>query len=252
MTGSTLATYLSALINETPEFRDGARVLDHADALSAVLDEIDRAVLPAVLTFENDAASVSLLVTGRRLHCVVSGGGAGVDGKPLSPDDAEQTKATAQALADFANGSKALRMRSAAPDPDAADMSDRVSVRVLQAALGMVIDDPDAPPLDRFMAQMGDAVTAAVYLEDRVVTQTSGASIYLAGLKIAVSTQLSAFLDARHEKCASHSEPSLTFFTDVVDVGISLGLVTFETHTALFTCATTALPRASNAFRKVT
>ena len=252
MTGSTLTAYLATLVSETPQFQNGARVLDHSSARDTLFDEIDATVLPAVLTFESDTASLSLLVTGRRLNRIVSGGGAEVDGKALSPDDAAMTKAAAQALADFADAAKELRVRSTAPEHDAADMSDRISIRALQNALGMVVDDPDAPPLERFVTRMGEAITASIHLDDRVAAQTTGPNIDVAGLKIILTTQLSAFMDARIKNCPSHSEPSLTLFADVIETGTSAGLATFDTQTLLFTCTTADLPIANDAFRKVT
>lgn len=244
----TLAAYLEALSAETPTFVDGARVLEPGDPLDALLAEIDSTVLPATLTFHNDAGSLALLATGRRLHMITAGGPKAVLNQPLDPDDTALTKAAAKALAAFAADAGTLRVAHGPVAGDDINMSDRVSVAQLNAALGRIVDDPNAPPVERFVTRMGDGFDATIRLSNRVSTDMTGATATLAQLRIVLSTQLSAFMDARAAACASHSTPSLTLLGDVLEDGRSIGLADFGQEAILFCLSTGELPIAIQAF----
>jgi hypothetical protein len=127
-------------------------------------------------------------------------------------------------------------------------MSDRVSVGQLNAALGRVVDDPNAPPVERFINRMNDSFLATIRLTNRVSKDMTGNSADLAQLKIVLSTQLSAFLDARAEACASHSDPSLTMFADVLEQGTTLGLADFGEDAILFSVPTGQIGLAQQSF----
>lgn len=249
MTGNTLADVLAALATETPIFEQGARVLDPSDALTAILNEIDAAVLPVTLRFETGSRSMDLLVTGRRVHKVLAGGSDDVTNRALNPDDTDLIERAARDIADFADCAEALRVRIAASPADAVDMSDRVSVPVLLDALGLAGDDADASPHLRFLGRIENVAIASIQLTNRVVGEMQGSSADVAGLKIVVASQLSQFLDARARTCTSHRDPSLTLLADVVAPATSLGVAVFGENTTLFTFATEHMAKAQQAFQ---
>ena len=175
MSGSSLADLLARLAKETPAFENGARLLDASDPLAAILAEIDMTVLPARLTFTTDADTLELVVTGRRLHQILSGAPKQVIGLPLNPEDAELTLAAAQSLADFANGAARLHVSVGLPPDAGSDLSDSVSTGVILSALGLSDDDPDAPLHERFLTRLGDVGNASIVLTDRVAGDMRGA-----------------------------------------------------------------------------
>lgn len=252
MTSPSLTERLAALAAETPQFNGTARQLDTADPFLALLDEIDTTVLSAALEFATEKSSLRLLVTGRRLHMILDGAPDDLLNTPLSPDDAQLIERTAQLLADFAEGATTLQVTHSAPPKDASDTPDRVSARALAAAYGLVDDDPDAPVQERFTSRMGDTILAAIHLTDRAADDITGAAAEIAALKIALTTQLSRFLEARTETCASHSDPSLTLWSDVNAPGVSIGLAVFGAPAILFALPTSEIGKATAAFRQVT
>lgn len=251
MTHASFAARLAALGSETPDFVDGARVLDHADALTALLDEIDATVLPAALTFQSDTGALTLLATGRRLHKITDGAPDGVLDQAMDPDNGDLTQDAAHALAAFCDGASAMRVSHGCVAAQNATMSGRVSVRALNTALGRVNDDPDAPPYERFVARMADSFGATIHIQNRVAKDMTGPSVDLAQLKIILSTQFSGFIDTRNDKCASHSDPSLTLLGDVLEPGTTLGIAVFETDMILFSMPTADTAKASQTFYRV-
>lgn len=250
MTTPSRADLLAALAEEKPDFQNDARVLDTANPLTAILDEIDATVLPAALTFDADGKTLTLMVSGRRLHRMTDGAPASLRDRPLTVEDTALTEQAARALEAFAADVIALTVAHIAP-PEGLDMSDRVSVDALATALGRDAEDSDLPPEQRFLTRLGDAVTAVIHLDNRVAGEMTGSPADLAGLRIVMTTQVSAFLDARSDQCASHSDPSLTILADAIAPGVSVGLAVFDTHSILFSIASDALPRASDVFRRL-
>jgi len=239
---------LTALAEESPKFSDGARVLKTSDALSIILDEIDATVLASQLTFHSDRGALTLLVTGRRMHKITAGASHEVLNHPLDPDDSILTQAAGQALQAFALDVRELRV---AHNPVAGDanMSDRVSVQQLSNALGLVSDDPNAAPHERFVTRMEDAFTATIHLVDRGVKEMTGDRMDQTQLKIVLTSQYSAFLNKRRSTCPSHSDPSLTLLADVIEVGTTLGVADYGEHAILFSIPTEKAIVASQSFR---
>ncbi|WP_299722468.1 hypothetical protein [uncultured Tateyamaria sp.] len=251
MTHAAFAAHLAALSSEEPTFVDGARVLDHSDALGAILNEIDAAILSTAMTFHTERGALSVLVTGRRLHMITAGAPDDVLDRALDPDDGALIKSAAQTLQDFAADAVELRVAHAPVAAHEASMSGRVSVQKLNAALGRYIDDPDASPYDRFLTRMTGDITAAIHLKNKAAQDMTGSSADLAQLKIVISTQLSAFIDARSENCPSHSDPSLTLLRDVTAPGVTLGLAIFGEQAVLFSLPTSEVAKASQSFSQV-
>ncbi|MEL6466559.1 MAG: hypothetical protein AAFQ58_16455 [Pseudomonadota bacterium] len=250
MTSPTRADRLAALAEETPEFSKGARVLSMSDPLATILDEIDATVLPMALRFETEDRALAMLVSGRRLHRITEGAPDDVLDTPLPVDDANLTERAARALEAFANGATDLTVAYAAPPADV-DMSDRVSADALAAALGRDADDPDVPPVKRFLSRMRGTITAVIHLNDRVAGEMTGSAADLTGLRIILTSQLSTFVDTRANQCALHADPSLTLLADVIASGTSAGLVIFDAESILFSLPTDALPRAAETFRRL-
>jgi hypothetical protein len=251
MTGSALSDLLTTLAKEDPVFEDGARVLDASDTRAAIFEEIDATVLPATLTFEAGAAKLELVVTNQRVHRIMAGAPDDVLDQPLNPDNTDLTERAARAISDFAEGATTLRVRHAAAPGDSLEMSDRVSTDMLAATLGEGVQhDPNTPLHERFLSEMADTALATIHLADRVAGQTTGSSADIAGLKIVLVTQLSAFLDTRRDTCASYSDPSLTLWRDVQDADQALGIADFGENVVLFSVPMASLSAAHILFRR--
>lgn len=233
----TLAGLIAALAGETPDIADGTRMLGiKHGAAEAVLDEIEATVLGAHLRFTSDAGDMVLRVAGRRLVAVDSVDGQEIDkallGATLSMDAPEQLSAAGAAIAAFSKAASQLGVVST--HMSNVDVAESVSISALRDAMGIVAEDPNASQVERFLTRAQDNIEAHVVLENGDVTKTEGVPKLVQSLKIVLSTQLSAFLDARAANCPSHSDPSLTLFQDSIEAGKSIGIARIDEDVTIF------------------
>lgn len=250
MNDDSLKGRIAALASETPEVEGGARVLNaRIGGFAAMVNAIDETVLGERMTFSNGAAQMTVLVAGRRVAGLEEVKGIDVDkailGSGLSMDNADQVKQIAQAMQSFSEDADKLTVMSEAM-PQAEDL-ESVSLAALMSSIGVAPDDPTTPPMQRFMTRAADVMQASILLKDGAVSKTEGAIQLVQSLKIALSTQLPAFLDARKATCPSHTDPSLTLCHDTVDKGVGmaiavhgddLALLAFKTSDLTTICAT--------------
>ncbi len=246
MSDKNLTQRLKALANEEPEFEGRARVVPHADALSTILQEIDAAVLPVNLVFDGGQSQMTLHVAERRLHSIIEVTGdlqasEDVIGQSVSTDNEALLAEVSKLLHAFADSAEKLLLTTAEAKDDAADATNSVSVSTLAKSLECPDPNDDRPPSEKFLAALADIPSAIMHVENGVVSHTEGSVVHTASLKIAVSQQLSRFLKEREQKCPSHSDPSFTVFSDVIEPGQSLGLCILENLTVIFVFPATQL-----------
>ena len=249
----TLSGLIEALATEQPEIVEGARVLSvRKGAAEALLDEVEATVLSASLQFQTDNATLALQVAGRRLVAIA--GAEGIDlpanliGAALSMDVPEQLSAAGAAIAQFAGDARSLLVTST--HMSNADVTESVSVAALRNAMGIVVDDPNASPIERFLARATGNVSAYLLVEGGEVTQTEGVPALVQSLKIALSTQLRPFLDARAANCPSHTDPSLTLCSDTIEAGKGMAVATCEGSVTIFAFESRHLANICEAWRK--
>lgn len=255
---TALSQRIAALAEETPEFTGKARVLNQTGcSIELIVDEVDQTTLAAALTFDNGNARVTLHIAGRRLHMICDVDGSvddpsGVFGKPLAVEDAALRENAAALLQNFAATGNVLAVMSEASNLVDGDAPDSMSVESLRAACGIeIIEDAHLPQIERLLARSGDKISAWIRLNGNRLDSTSGSVADISGLKIALTTQLSAFEQSRRQNCASHSDPSITTFFDVSTSGQSLGIATFENETLLFAIQTVDFSHLYRAFRQI-
>lgn len=243
MSDGALTARLRALASDAETYADGARILPAGDGFEAILEEIDATVLPAALKFDNGETLLTLHVSARMLHGIVD------DPTALSPDDTGAISATAERIDAFAKAASGPLRVTYDPAPDgSADLTDRVSVAALARSIGRAMVPPDAPPLVQFRQRLGANATACITLHARQVTETEGRHELLQGLKIAMQTQLAAFLSRRAETCPSHSDPSLTLWSGALPGDTTIGFATVGDDALLFACDDSDLAAVHHAF----
>ena len=250
----TLAERIAALAAENPQYEGAARVLStRGGAAEAIIEEMNQTVLGSKLLFESDEASLGLLVVGRRLVSIesVSGIDAPADllGTELSMDGGDQVAQVSEVIKAFAEAAKSLRVTSVSKAN--VDTADSLSLQALQAAMGLDVDDPGASPLQRFMTRIDAHAAASLQLEDGAVTKTQGSIQLVQGLKIALSTQLSTFLDSRQATCPSHADPSLTLCQDTVGPGVGMAIAVHGSEIALVAFRADGLAEICSAWQRV-
>ncbi|MEO9819579.1 MAG: hypothetical protein ABJQ34_07680 [Paracoccaceae bacterium] len=254
-TGQSLSDRIAALAEETPDFEGRARVLAPAD-LETLLDTIDSTVLPCALTFDTGTAQLTLEVAGRRLHAVKSVGGDltasdRLIDQPLSMDDEILRAATAKLLKTFLDDATTLTVSISPAAADVLDDAESLSVATLREDLDLGANDSALPVFERFQSRTETYMTAAIHLRDGNLVQTSGSVAHTVSLKIALTTQLAAFRDARNKVSKSHSEPSLTIFADAIESGISLCLATIGSEMLISACTTPDISAINKVFRRI-
>lgn len=251
----TLADRLAALASENPVFQGKSRVLSTDEgALEALLDEIDATVLAAHLSFESDGAGMVLDVSGRRLLGLVGVSGSldapdGLQGAALSKGNTDQLGQMARVILGFTFGAEDLKVR-VTPSSGSAS-GEGVSGATLRAALGAAEAADKQSPMDKMLDACGDAIKAALRLDGNTVAQTKGSIAHVQGLKVALSTQLQGFLDARASNCASHAEPSLTLCQETVAPGIGMGVVVIADERTLLAYDTNAVAKIYQVWKTV-
>ncbi len=255
MEDKSLAARIAALAAESPLMDGEARILDmRLGGFEAVMNAIDETVLGARLTFSDGENGLTLLATGRRLAGLSAAEGIDVPealiGADLTMDSPEQVKEVAQVVMSFAEGAETLNV-TAVPMPEADDM-ESVSLSALMNAAGLQVDDPDASAMQRFMTRIQGSYDAAVLLENGAVSKTLGAITLVQSLKIALSTQLSTFLDARQSTCPSHTDPSMTLCQDTVEKGIGMAIAIHGDELTLLAFKSTELKSICAAWQRVT
>ncbi|MEO9514904.1 MAG: hypothetical protein ABJH45_20300 [Paracoccaceae bacterium] len=254
-TGQSLSDRIAALAEETPDFDGQARVLAPAD-LETLLDTIDSTVLPCALTFNTGSAQLTLEIAGRRLHAI-----KGVEGdlkapdrlidQPLSMDDEVLRSATAKLLKTFLDDATSLNVVISQAAADVLDDSESLSVATLREDLDLGANDSALPVFERFQNRTESYMTAAIHMRDGALVQTIGSVAHTVSLKIALTTQLPAFRDARKSVIKSHSEPSLTIFSDAIEAGVSLCVATIGSEMLISACNTHDISAINKVFRRI-
>lgn len=249
----TLAARIAALAEEQPAHIGRARVLDlRRGVTEALLDEIDATVLAATLLFETETKSLRLKVAGRRLLSVVEGddvADAALAGQALGSPNAEHVQFVAGVLSDFTSEARSLRVTST---PERAEAGgDSISVEALEAAMGLETDAPDASISERFLKRAEGHIKALLHLDDGTVTATKGAIAQVQSLKIALTTQLSPYLEAREANCPSHTDPSIIFCQDTISEGVGLAVGVIGSEVLLLAYQSGNMTALATAWRRV-
>ena len=254
--GQTLADRIKALAEEEPTFDGRARVLASSTIdVVLILDEIDASVLPAALKCDGGPVQMTLQVAGRRLHGIADVAGLDVpdslEGQTLSMEDEGLRMAAARLLEAFAARSIGLKVTADTADPALADNPESLSVSGLRQALGLDDEDADLPPFERLFNRILPHSEAVLRLQQGQLVSTEGDPARATMLKVSLTTQLQTFLQERENRCPSHTEPSLTFFADVLEPGIGISVATFTGETLLAAVKTEALSDHFRSFARV-
>ena len=251
MSDDSLKARLAALASEQPEIENGARVLRTKGAgFETVITVIDETVLGERMVFSNGEAKMTLLVAGRRLAGLEAVEGVEVAkdvlGAGLTMDNPDQVKRIAETIEAFAGDAATLTVATE-PFADAEEL-ESVSLNALVNASGI---DPNMTPMQRFLSKGEPIMSASILLENGAVSKTNGAIQSVQSLKIALSTQLQPFLDARKATCPSHSDPSLTLCQDTIEQGVGIAIALHGDDLALVAFKSGDLAAICAAWQKV-
>lgn len=243
----TLQDRLEALGAKDERYEAGARLLGDlptADALAAILDEIDTAVLPSRLTFARNDAVLEVLTSGRRVASVVASSHApDLAGKALAPEQAGALALAINALAEATGG--ALRVTAVQEDQSATPGAETgVTAGALRRALAQVsggAGNPAPANLETFLSSAKDSILAVLVLQGGEEVQASGDAALCDALRNAAGLRLA---DADQREA-----PALTCLNGTLTAGTGTGIACFDTGTALFAYADAALATLHQSWR---
>ena len=224
----TIDSRIAALASDTDRYDGKSRVLTENDgdaALTAMLEEIDIAVLPTILRFENALGVLELVASARRLN-VVNEAPASILGhvtpkSQLSMDNDKDIQNVVDVLKSFSDASGALSVTSHLVREDLQNKGAGLSATVLSKALNAPISEN---PIQDFFFGLDKLILTGILLIDGLIVETVGEARDVALLRIAAETQIANFETARRTRPELHQPLSLTTLDDTGEVGVGTAL----------------------------
>jgi hypothetical protein len=250
-----LKTRVEALAGDTDSYDGASRIIAREGgmiALQAILEEIDVAVLPSILTFQSDAGQLSVDVAGRRLNTVLQfpdGLSSDVEpGAALSLETEEDVGRVGALLKSYALAGDILRVHQKLVPDTGASAGTGLSAAAMAQSLQTQISEN---PVRDFLDAVGNLFGAAILLHDADVGEMLGEADDVAQLKPVAQDHLSALEAKRQIRPAIHTSPHLTTLDDAMADGKGIGLVVSDSDAMVFTYKTDDLTKLHAAWIKL-
>ncbi|WP_245541084.1 hypothetical protein [Yoonia vestfoldensis] len=184
---SALVTKLQALADDDATFVGSARVISMAGVpapMTAVLAEIDNAVLERTFVFDIDGVMLRMSVAGRRLRGLVDIAGVpptakALTGKVLSQDDPSTTKALGTLLLDLCKDAKQITIQAQPAEPLGNPSEAGIPVAGLASLWQVAETAAPQSRMIRFLSVNAAAITAYIVAVDGEISNTQGETAQL-------------------------------------------------------------------------